>query len=96
MKEPKGNKAKVSWSGRVVGVQPRIRLLRSFDERYHTYQGYVLRIDGMCGGEAGKWLIAIGEAAQERHRFQAGMQACGVSVAVDDLSRRQRSTRRAL
>jgi hypothetical protein len=54
------------------------------DQRHHGYQGYVLRIDGMCGDKAGDWLIAIGEAAQDKHRFHAGMEACGVSVAVDD------------
>jgi hypothetical protein len=84
MREFTGNKEKVSWSGRVVGVQPRIRLFRSFDQRHHGYQGYVLRIDGMCGDEAGEWMIAIGEAAQDKHRFHAGMEACGLSVAVDD------------
>jgi len=26
----------------VVSIQPRIRLMRSFDERHHGYQGYVL------------------------------------------------------
>jgi hypothetical protein len=42
---------KVAWSGRLVGVQPRIRLLRSFDQRQHSYQGYVLRVEGMGGVE---------------------------------------------
>jgi len=41
---------KFAWSGRIMAVQPRIRLMRSFDERHHSYQGYVLRIDGTCGG----------------------------------------------
>jgi hypothetical protein len=27
---------KLMWRGMVVAVQPRIRLTRSFDERYHT------------------------------------------------------------
>ena len=44
MKKP--STAKLSWQGRVLGVQPRIRLLRSFDERTHNYLGYVLRIEG--------------------------------------------------
>ena len=29
----------IPWSGRLVSVQPRIRLTRSFDEFHHTYQG---------------------------------------------------------
>ncbi len=68
---------KVAWSGRVAAVQPRIRLTRSFDERSHSYLGYVLRIDGTCGGEAGEFLIAVGEAAHEKHRFQTGTELSG-------------------
>jgi hypothetical protein len=40
---------KIAWSGAVTAVQPRIRLTRSFDERSHTYLGYLLRIDGTVG-----------------------------------------------
>ena len=32
-----GTMDKIAWSGRIVSVQPRIRLTRSFDERYHGY-----------------------------------------------------------
>ena len=75
---------KVTWSGRIVAVQPRIRLTRSFDERSHSYLGYVLRIDGTCGGEDGEFLIAVGEAAHVKHRFQKGMELAGTSVPVED------------
>lgn len=75
---------KITWSGRVVAVQPRIRLIRSFDERSHSYLGYVLCTDGTCGGEAGAFLIAIGEAAHATHRFQTGMELSGSSVPVED------------
>ncbi len=75
---------KVAWAGRVVAVQPRIRLTRSFDERSHSYLGYVLRIDGTCGGDAGAFLIAVGEAAHAKHRFQTGMELVGSSVPVED------------
>lgn len=67
-----------------MAIQPRIRLIRSFDERSHSYLGYVLRIDGTCGGEAGEFLIAVGEAAPEKHRFQTGMEIQGQSIPVDD------------
>ena len=30
---------KLAWKGKVVSVQPRIRLLRSFDQRNHNYLG---------------------------------------------------------
>lgn len=75
---------KLSWEGLIVAVQPRIRLMRSFDERSHSYLGYVLRIDGICGGEAGEFLVAVGDAAQEKHRFQTGIELNGCSVTVDD------------
>lgn len=42
---------KFTWQGKITSVQPRIRLLRSFDHRHHTYLGYVLGIDGDIGGE---------------------------------------------
>ena len=39
------NLAKPSFHGVVVGVQPRIRLTRSFDERQHSYLGYAVRLN---------------------------------------------------
>ena len=79
-----GPSEKVEWSDRVVSVQPRIRLLRSFDERPHGYQGFVLTVEGACGGEEGRFAIAIGEAAQTKHRFEVGMEVSGWSVPVPD------------
>src|SRR4030042_6256332 len=75
---------RLAWSGRVVAVQPRIRLMRSFDERHHSYQGCVLRIDGRCGDRAGEFLIAVGKGAHEKHRFCVGMDLSGFSIPVDD------------
>lgn len=75
---------KVAWSGRIVGVQPRIRLLRSFDERHHSYQGYALRIDGTYGDQTGEFLIAVGKGMHQRYRFFAGMQLRGFSILVDN------------
>ncbi|HHL40507.1 MAG TPA: hypothetical protein ENJ37_08370 [Deltaproteobacteria bacterium] len=45
----KSNAKKIAWCGRIKAVQPRIRPMRSFDERHHSYQGYVLRVDGTIG-----------------------------------------------
>jgi hypothetical protein len=75
---------KIAWSGRIVAVQPRIRLTRSFDQRYHSYYGYVLRIDGTCGDQAGEFLIAVGRGAHEKYRFCAGMKLSGLSIPTDD------------
>lgn len=84
MPQTKSSAEKVAWSGRIVAVQPRIRLLRSFDERQHTYQGFVLRVDGTSGDARMEFLIAVGKAAQEKHRFSAGMEVCGLSIPVPD------------
>ena len=65
-------------------VQPRIRLTRSFDERSHTYLGYVLRVNGLMDGQAEEFLVAIGRAAQEKHRFRIGDRIQGASESVAD------------
>ncbi len=75
---------KIEWSGRIVAIQPRIRLMRSFDERSHSYLGYVLYVDGTCGGESGGFIIAIGKAAHQKHRFMVGMQVSGLAIPVPD------------
>jgi hypothetical protein len=84
MPQIKASEEKVAWSGRIVAVQPRIRLTRSFDERHHTYQGFLLRLDGTCGDACGEFLIAVGKAAQDKHRFSVGMEVGGVSMPVPD------------
>lgn len=78
------NTTKAAWSGRIRSVQPRIRLLRSFDERSHSYQGYVIRLAGAIGDDTGEFQIAVGKAAQAKHRFCVGMEACGLAVPVPD------------
>ncbi|MDH3892438.1 MAG: hypothetical protein OEV49_15300 [candidate division Zixibacteria bacterium] len=79
-----GKSDKVTWSGRLVAVQPRIRLNRSFDERSHNYLGYNLRLDGTCGDVTSEFLIAVGKVAHEKHQFCAGMEVSGLSVPVND------------
>lgn len=74
--------AKSPWHGKVVSVQPRIRLLRSFDERSHTYVGYVLRIMGTYGTTNGAFMIAVGKGAHAKHQFQVGMTLSGFAEAV--------------
>jgi len=63
---------KVSWQGKIEGIQPRIRLMRSFDERSHTYLGYVLFLKGMVEGENREFIVAIGKAALAKHGFLVG------------------------
>jgi hypothetical protein len=75
---------KLSWLGRIISVQPRIRLTRSFDERSHTYLGYALRVQGTIGDESREFLVGIGKGAHAKHKFQAGDIVSGVSGPVAD------------
>ena len=76
--------AKITWSGEVVAIQPRIRLLRSFDQRSHVYQGYVVRITGTTGVDERSFSLAIGEAAQAKHQIRAGDRLAGECLPVAD------------
>ncbi len=78
------NADKVYWHGKIVSVQPRIRLLRSFDERSHNYMGYMLRVDGTIGGEKRRFTIGIGKGAQEKHVFRVGDTVGAESCPVQD------------
>jgi hypothetical protein len=73
---------KVHWSGRVTSVQPRIRLLRSFDQSSHSYLGFVLVLRGLVDEKATEFSVALGEKAHEKHRFQVGDLVEGEAVAV--------------
>ena len=75
---------KVSWLGTIVAIQPRIRLTRSFDQRSHTYLGYVLRVQGTVGDAEREVVVAIGEAAQTEQQFRAGDRISGAGVPVAD------------
>ena len=39
--------SKLAFKGIIISVQPRIRMIRSFDERSHNYLGYSLLIKGV-------------------------------------------------
>jgi hypothetical protein len=75
---------KLDWQGEVVSAQPRIRLTRSFDERSHSYLGYVLRLRGTLGGEPREFAVAVGKAAHEKHRFRVGDRVRGKGEPVED------------
>lgn len=75
---------KLSWQGILLSIQPRIRLVRSFDQRSHTYLGYSLRLRGTIDGHEGEFLVGIGRAAQAKHAFRIGDFLSGVSEIVAD------------
>lgn len=76
--------SKIVWQGEVLSVQPRIRLMRSFDQSSHGYLGYVLRIRGTLAGEVGEFVVALGKGAHEKHQFRVGDRLLGAGERVAD------------
>jgi hypothetical protein len=75
---------KISWQGTLISIQPRIRLLRSFDERSHSYLGYALSMRGLLDNNEREFSVGIGKAAQEKHQFRIGDGVKGASHPVLD------------
>ena len=75
---------KIEWHGNLVGVQPRIRMTRSFDQRQHSYLGYLLYVEGQIGEESAQYSVGIGKGAQAKHRFQVGDEVSGQCEPVAD------------
>jgi hypothetical protein len=79
------NKAeKLLWQGMLMSVQPRIRLLRSFDQRNHNYLGYALRIRGLIRNEEREFLIGIGKGAQAKYMLCVGDTVSGLCERIED------------
>ena len=70
----------------MTSVQPRIRLHRSFDQRSHSYLGYVLRVDGAIDGVQRPFRIAIGPAVLAKHMIRVGDELAGQAEPVVDPS----------
>ncbi len=75
---------KIPWTGELISIQPRIRLTRSFDERTHSYLGYVLNLAGSIGNEEREFSVAIGKGAQAKHEFRVGDKISGECQSVAD------------
>ena len=75
---------KNSFKGIILSVQPRIRLIRSFDERSHNYLGYALFIRGVIDGVEREYSVGIGKAAQQKHQFCVGDEVSGECLPVAD------------
>ena len=78
------NPEKPLFQGAIISVQPRIRLLRSFDQRSHQYLGYALRVNGMIGNEQREFLVGIGKGAQSKNMFCTGDIVSGECQPVED------------
>jgi hypothetical protein len=59
-------------------------MMRSFDERSHTYLGYVLLLKGMVEGDSRNFIVAVGKGAQNKHGFKVGDKIEGMSEPVTD------------
>ena len=75
---------KLFFEGEIISVQPRIRLLRSFDERSHSYLGYLLGISGVIGGEKGDFRVGIGKALQAKYNLAVGFRVSGECLPPSD------------
>jgi len=73
----------ISFRGQVTAVKARIRLIRSFDQISHQYQGYTLVLAGLSP-EAGMMRVAIGPAAHAKHQFRIGDIISGKAQPVPD------------
>ncbi len=75
---------KLTFTGNILSVQPRIRLIRSFDEVSHNYLGYALFLNGTIGEEERQFAIGIGKATHAKHQFRIGDEISGACVPVAD------------
>ena len=77
---------KILFTGRIISVKARIRLIRSFDEiPTHQYQGYTLILDGEIDGvPRNQFKIAIGPKAHEQHQFRIDDSIRGYAIPVPD------------
>ena len=75
---------KITWSGRITGIQPRIKLTRSYDERTHSYLGYLLRIAGPVDGKESTFSVGLGPSTFERLRPDVGDDVRGLGVVAPE------------
>ena len=75
---------KLNWQGTLLAIQPRIRLMRSFDQRSHSYLGYAIRIQGTIADEEREFSVGIGPAAHVKNKFQVGDNLSGRAEPVAD------------
>jgi len=75
---------KSTFTGKIISIQPRIRLLRSFDEASHTYLGYAIKLEGELDGEKTMFSIGIGKAAHAKQQFKVNDVITGVCLPVPE------------
>ena len=81
---------KLSFTGKIISIQPRIRLNRSFDEASHSYLGFAIKLNGEINnteqGSFGKTIfsVGIGKAAHAKHQFKVNDVISGECLPVSD------------
>jgi hypothetical protein len=75
---------KSTFKGTIISIQPRIRLLRSFDEASHTYLGYAITLEGEIDDQNTTFSIGIGKSAHAKHQFKVNDVISGECVPVPD------------
>lgn len=75
---------KLIFSGQITSIQPRIRLIRSFDEASHTYLGYAIKIVGIINDQQATFSIGIGKVAQAKFNFKVNDIISGACLPVSD------------
>ena len=77
---------KIHFTGIIISVKARIRLIRSFDQvPTHQYQGYTLILDGEIDGiPRTHFKVAIGPKAHEQHQFRIGDSIRGNAIPLPD------------
>lgn len=75
---------KHTFTGKIISIQPRIRLTRSFDEASNTYLGYAIKLEGEIDNQRTIFSIGIGKAAHAKHQFKVNDMISGECVPVPD------------
>ena len=75
---------KSTFTGKIISIQTRIRLTRSFDESSHTYLGYAITLEGELDNTNTTFSIGIGKAAHVKHQFKVNDVISGECVPVPD------------
>lgn len=75
---------KLIFTGKIISIQPRIRLTRSFDEASLTYLGYAITLDGELDNVNTTFSVGIGKAAHAKHQFKVNDVISGECVPVPD------------
>lgn len=84
---------KLGFNGTILSIQPRIRMIRSFDESSHAYLGYAIKLEGWIDPEKDLdsntaesiiYSIGIGKAAQAKNQFKVNDIISGQCLPVED------------